>query len=76
VELGAKGATVYCTGRSTRAGGPSPLGRGETIDDTAEMVTAAGGTGIPVRVDHSDPTQVAASSSGWRASRTAGSTSW
>lgn len=60
VELGAQGATVYCTGRSTRAGGPSEVGRAETIDETAERVTAVGGVGIPVRVDHTDPAQVAA----------------
>ena len=59
VELGAAGATVYVTGRSTRAG-RSPMNRPETIEDTAERVDAAGGTGIPVRVDHSDPAQVAA----------------
>ncbi|WP_028060091.1 SDR family oxidoreductase [Candidatus Solirubrobacter pratensis] len=59
VELGAAGATVYVTGRSSRATGRSPLDRPETIDETAELVTAAGGTGIPVRVDHNDPEQVA-----------------
>lgn len=59
VELGALGATVYGTGRSTRAG-RSPIGRPETIEDTAELVTAAGGEGIAVRCDHSDPEQVAA----------------
>jgi NAD(P)-dependent dehydrogenase (short-subunit alcohol dehydrogenase family) len=60
VELGAAGATVYVTGRSSRAAGRSPLDRPETIEETAELVTAAGGTGIPVRVDHADPAQVAA----------------
>ena len=59
VELGAAGATVYCTGRSTRAQ-RSPMNRPETIEDTADMVDAAGGRGIAVRVDHSDPQQVAA----------------
>ena len=49
--LGEAGATVYCTGRSTR-GHASPYARPETIEETAELVTAAGGTGIPVRVDH------------------------
>ena len=49
--LGEAGATVYCSGRST-PGSPSPYGRPETIDETAELVTAAGGTGIAVRVDH------------------------
>lgn len=58
--LGAIGATVYCTGRSTRAE-PRPEGaRPETIEETAELVTAAGGTGIAVRTDHSDESQVAA----------------
>lgn len=62
VELGAAGATVYCTGRSTR-GRPSGYGhpgspRPETIEDTAEMVTAAGGTGVAVPTDHLDPAQV------------------
>ncbi|MEZ4661832.1 MAG: SDR family oxidoreductase [Caldilineaceae bacterium] len=59
VELGAAGATVYCTGRSVR-GAPSDLQRRETIDETAEMVTAAGGVGIAVQVDHSQPAQVEA----------------
>lgn len=49
--LGEAGATVYCTGRSTREGGATP-GRPETIEETAEMVTRDGGRGIPVRVDH------------------------
>ncbi|BBH24112.1 short-chain dehydrogenase [Paenibacillus baekrokdamisoli] len=51
VMLGEAGATVYCTGRSVR-GNPSDLNRSETIEETAEMVTARGGVGIPVRVDH------------------------
>ena len=58
VELGAAGATVYVTGRTTRAQ-RSPMNRPETIEDTAELVDAAGGRGIPVQVDHSDPAQVA-----------------
>jgi NAD(P)-dependent dehydrogenase (short-subunit alcohol dehydrogenase family) len=61
--LGEAGATVYCTGRSTR-GRPNmtgPLaGRPENIDETAEMVEARGGVGIPVRTDHSDESQVEA----------------
>src|SRR5713101_324675 len=61
IALGEAGATVYCTGRSsrkrTRGRAPTP-GRPETIEETAELVTAAGGRGIPVRVDHTDPTQV------------------
>ncbi|MCU0500131.1 MAG: SDR family NAD(P)-dependent oxidoreductase, partial [Anaerolineae bacterium] len=59
VELGAAGATVYCTGRSTRERA-SDLARSETIEDTADQVTAAGGVGIPVRVDHTDEAQVQA----------------
>jgi NAD(P)-dependent dehydrogenase (short-subunit alcohol dehydrogenase family) len=59
IELGAAGATVYVTGRTTRAA-RSPMNRAETIEDTAEQVTAAGGTGIAVRVDHTVPSEVAA----------------
>ncbi len=57
--LGERGAIVYCTGRTTRES-KSPIGRPETIEETAERVTAAGGTGIAVRVDHGVPEQVAA----------------
>ena len=57
--LGEAGATVYCTGRSIR-GHPSPIGRSETIEETAEMVTAHGGTGIWAQVDHTQPDQVKA----------------
>jgi NAD(P)-dependent dehydrogenase (short-subunit alcohol dehydrogenase family) len=57
--LGEAGATVYCTGRSIREH-PSPIGRPETIEETAEMVTARGGTGIWVQVDHTQPDQVKA----------------
>lgn len=59
VELGAAGAVVYCTGRSTRAA-RSEYDRPETIEDTADLVTAAGGTGIAVPTDHLDPGAVAA----------------
>jgi NAD(P)-dependent dehydrogenase (short-subunit alcohol dehydrogenase family) len=58
VELGAAGATVWCTGRSTR-GQRSDYDRPETIEETAELVTAAGGRGIAVRVDHLVPPEVA-----------------
>jgi NAD(P)-dependent dehydrogenase (short-subunit alcohol dehydrogenase family) len=51
VALGAEGATVYATGRSTRAR-RSEVDRPETIEETADLVTAAGGTGIAVAVDH------------------------
>jgi NAD(P)-dependent dehydrogenase (short-subunit alcohol dehydrogenase family) len=59
VELGAAGATVYATGRSTRQR-RSEYDRPETIEETAELVTGAGGTGIAVPVDHLVPEQVAA----------------
>lgn len=59
IELGARGATVYCTGRTTRES-RSPMDRPETIEETAELVEAAGGRGIAVRVDHTEPDQVAA----------------
>jgi NAD(P)-dependent dehydrogenase (short-subunit alcohol dehydrogenase family) len=58
VALGEAGATVYATGRSTRER-RSEIDRPETIEETAEMVTAAGGEGIAVAVDHLDPGQVA-----------------
>ena len=58
VELGTAGATVYATGRSVR-GQPATAGRGETIEETAERVTATGGLGIAVRVDHTVQEQVA-----------------
>ena len=57
VELGAAGATVYVTGRSTRAK-RSEYDRPETVEDTADLVTAAGGHGIAVPTDHLDPAQV------------------
>ncbi|WP_026554901.1 SDR family oxidoreductase [Arthrobacter sp. 35W] len=59
VALGEAGATVYCTGRSTR-GRRSEYDRPETIEETAELVTAAGGAGIAVAVDHLDPHAVEA----------------
>jgi NAD(P)-dependent dehydrogenase (short-subunit alcohol dehydrogenase family) len=57
--LGEAGATVYCTGRSVR-GHPSPYQRPETIDETAELINAAGGTAIAVRVDHTVEAEVEA----------------
>src|SRR5947209_3148065 len=57
VALGEAGATVYCTGRSSRDR-PATPGRPETIEETAELVTAAGGRGIAVRVDHTEPAEV------------------
>lgn len=59
VELGAVGATVYVTGRSSSAG-RSDLDRPETVEGTAGLVTAAGGRGIAVRTDHSRPDDVRA----------------
>ena len=59
VELGAAGATVYVTGRSTSAQ-PSEMGRPETIEETAALVDEVGGRGIPVRVDHLVPAEVGA----------------
>jgi NAD(P)-dependent dehydrogenase (short-subunit alcohol dehydrogenase family) len=59
VALGEAGATVYCTGRTTRER-RSEIDRAETIEETAELVTQAGGEGIPAAVDHLDPAQVAA----------------
>jgi NAD(P)-dependent dehydrogenase (short-subunit alcohol dehydrogenase family) len=59
VALGEAGATVYATGRSTRER-RSEVDRPETIEETAELVTAAGGEGIAVAVDHLDRRQVRA----------------
>ncbi|MEU1485999.1 SDR family oxidoreductase [Streptomyces sp. NPDC005752] len=59
VRLGAAGATVYVTGRTTRER-RSEYDRSETIEETAELVTAAGGTGIAVPTDHLVPEQVRA----------------
>ena len=57
--LAEAGAFVYCTGRSVD-GKPSPYGRPETIDETAEMIVRDGGDGVAVRVDHSIESEVAA----------------
>ena len=57
--LGEAGATVYCTGRSP-TGNLSPIGRPEPLDETAALVTDAGGRGIAVRTDHADPDDVRA----------------
>src|SRR6185503_5262617 len=59
VALGAAGATVYATGRTTRTE-RSEYDRPETIEETAELVDAAGGHGVAVQVDHLDPEQVKA----------------
>ncbi len=57
IALGSHGCTVYVTGRSEKTGDSTMPG---TIHETAAAVTAAGGRGIPVRVDHADDEQVAA----------------
>ncbi|GAB7056356.1 MULTISPECIES: SDR family oxidoreductase [unclassified Paenibacillus] len=59
IELGAAGAIVYVTGRTTRTQ-RSEYNRPETIEETAELVNHAGGRGIAVQVDHLDPDQVQA----------------
>lgn len=59
VQLGAAGATVYCTGRTTRTES-SDMQRPETIEETAALVDQAGGRGIAVRVDHLVPDAVRA----------------
>ncbi|MCX5214155.1 SDR family oxidoreductase [Kitasatospora sp. NBC_00240] len=59
VQLGTAGATVYVTGRST-AGRPSEYNRPETVEETAALVTAAGGHGVAVVTDHLVPAQVEA----------------
>jgi len=57
--LGEAGAIVYCSGRSVKDN-PSQYKRPETIDETAEMIVAAGGKAIPIRVDHSIESEVEA----------------
>lgn len=57
--LGAAGAVVYCTGR-TGAGQVSPMGRPETIEETAALVDGHGGEGVAVRTDHIREDEVAA----------------
>jgi NAD(P)-dependent dehydrogenase (short-subunit alcohol dehydrogenase family) len=59
VGLGEAGATVYCTGRSTGER-RSEYDRPETIEDAAELVSAAGGVGIAVAVDHLETANVEA----------------
>lgn len=60
IELARAGAYVYATGRSSRKHGPSEIGRPETIEETGDLMHAAGGAGEGVRVDHIDPDQVEA----------------
>jgi NAD(P)-dependent dehydrogenase (short-subunit alcohol dehydrogenase family) len=59
VELARTGLYVYATGRSSRTTGPSEIGRPETIEETGELISAAGGTGSARVVDHEDPASVA-----------------
>lgn len=58
VELARAGFFVYATGRSSRTGGPSEIGRPETIEETGELMEAAGGMGAALVVDHEDPAAV------------------
>jgi NAD(P)-dependent dehydrogenase (short-subunit alcohol dehydrogenase family) len=60
VELARGGAYVYATGRSSRRTGPSEIDRPETIEDTGDLMLAAGGNGQALRVDHLEPDEVAA----------------
>jgi NAD(P)-dependent dehydrogenase (short-subunit alcohol dehydrogenase family) len=59
VELARAGFHVYATGRSSRAAGRSEIGRPETIEETGELLTVAGGQGTALVVDHEDPIAVA-----------------
>ena len=54
VELSRAGAFVYATGRSSRVTGPSDMERPETIEETGDLMAAAGGDGVALRVDHLD----------------------
>ncbi len=58
VELARAGLFVYATGRSSRSSGPSEIGRPETIEETGELLAAAGGDGAARVVDHEDPAAV------------------
>jgi NAD(P)-dependent dehydrogenase (short-subunit alcohol dehydrogenase family) len=59
VELARAGYYVYATGRSSRTTGPSEIGRPETIEETGDLMAAAGGAGSALVVDHEDPASVA-----------------
>jgi NAD(P)-dependent dehydrogenase (short-subunit alcohol dehydrogenase family) len=59
VEVARAGFHVYATGRSSRTTGPSEIGRPETIEETGDLIAAAGGTGTALVVDHEDPASVA-----------------
>jgi len=58
VELARAGAVAYATGRSSRVAGPSEVGRPETIEETGELIAAAGGDGVALRIDHLQPDEV------------------
>jgi NAD(P)-dependent dehydrogenase (short-subunit alcohol dehydrogenase family) len=58
VELARAGLFVYATGRSSRVSGRSEIGRPETIEETGDLIRAAGGTGSALVADHEDPAQV------------------
>jgi NAD(P)-dependent dehydrogenase (short-subunit alcohol dehydrogenase family) len=60
VELARAGLFVFATGRSSRVSGPSEIGRPETIEETGELIRAAGGNGSALVVDHEDVAAVAA----------------
>lgn len=60
VELARAGACVYATGRSSRASGRSEIDRPETIEETGDLIVAAGGEGTALVVDHEDSDAVAA----------------
>ena len=59
VELARAGFYVYATGRSSRTTGPSEIGRPETIEETGDLIAAAGGAGSALVVDHEEPPAVA-----------------
>src|SRR5438045_2049934 len=59
IELARAGFCVYATGRSSRASGPSEIGRPETIEETGDLIAAAGGSGAALVVDHEDLASVA-----------------
>jgi NAD(P)-dependent dehydrogenase (short-subunit alcohol dehydrogenase family) len=59
VELARAGFYVYATGRSSRTTGPSEIGRPETIEESGDLIAAAGGAGSALVVDHEDPASVA-----------------
>jgi NAD(P)-dependent dehydrogenase (short-subunit alcohol dehydrogenase family) len=60
IELARAGLFVFATGRSSRVSGPSEIGRPETIEETGDLIRAAGGTGSALVVDHEDVASVAA----------------